>query len=50
MNKATTQLDANLHQYIYERVFLLKQEPDDQHWLPEYPSSVRVLVESIPRE
>jgi hypothetical protein len=49
VNRCTTSLDPNLAAYINERVFLIKERPGDDHWLRDYPSHVRLLVESAER-
>ena len=46
VNECSTGLDPNLQAYIDERVFLVKQAPDDDHWLPDYPPRVRLLIQS----
>ena len=41
-----TTADANLHQYLEENVFIVKEEPSNDHWLSlsELPQSVRVII------
>jgi len=36
--------DANLYQFLEENVFIVKEEPGDDHWLSELPESVQVLI------
>lgn len=45
VNRATTGLDDNLLAYIEERVFLVKDRHGADHWLRDYPASVRLLVD-----
>lgn len=45
VNRATTDLDANVSRYINDRVFLVKDRPATDHWLADYPTYVRLMVE-----
>jgi hypothetical protein len=36
--------DANLYQFLDENVFVVKEEPGEDHWLSELPESVQVLI------
>jgi len=36
--------DANLFQFLDENVFIVREEPGDDHWLSELPESVEVLI------
>lgn len=42
---ASTSDDANLRRYLNQNVFWVKEAPDDDHWLPELPASVRAVLE-----
>ncbi len=37
--------DANMYQFFDQNVFLVKEEPGDDHWLTKLPDSVQVLIE-----
>ncbi len=41
---ASTADNQNLRQYLRENVFLVKQEPDDEHHQPELPDTIRILL------
>ena len=43
---ATTEDDSNLRQHLSERVYLVKSKPGNDHWLPELPTDVSVLISS----
>jgi hypothetical protein len=43
---ASTQDDPNLRQYLSERVYLVKQNPGTDHWLPVLPDDVSILISS----
>jgi hypothetical protein len=42
---ASTSLDANLERFMEDNVFLVKEEKEDDHWLPSLPSSVIAVIE-----
>jgi hypothetical protein len=44
VKKASTQDDPNLRQYLSERVYLVKKDPGPDHWLPELPTDVNVII------
>jgi hypothetical protein len=48
-NIASTYVDENLLAYIDERVFLVKEPRGDDHWLPDYPTQVILMVEASRR-
>jgi hypothetical protein len=37
--------DANLYKFLGEKVFIVKEEPGDDHWLSKLPESVKVLID-----
>ena len=37
--------DTNLYQFLDQKVFLVKEEPGDDHWLSKLPESVQVLID-----
>jgi len=37
--------DTNMYQFFNQNVFLVKEEPGDDHWLAKLPDSVQVLIE-----
>ena len=37
--------NANMYQFLDQNVFLVKEEPGDDHWLPKLPDSVEVLID-----
>ena len=37
--------DAKMYQFFDQNVFLVKEEPGDDHWLDKLPDSVQVLIE-----
>ena len=45
VNRASTSYDANLVQYLHETVFWVKEQPGDDHWLTDLPSSVVAVVQ-----
>ena len=47
VNRASTSYDDNLVRYLGENVFWVKEEPGDDHWLPELPTSVLAVVEIL---
>jgi hypothetical protein len=47
VSEASTQLNDNLKRYVSENVFLVKQQPGPDHWLPGLPDTVRVLIEKL---
>ena len=42
---ASTSDDPNLRRYLNQNVFWVKEEPGEDHWLPELPASVRPVLE-----
>jgi hypothetical protein len=48
-NQASTNVDPNLYAYGDERVFLFKDSPRADHWLPDYPAEVLLLIEKSKR-
>jgi len=48
-NQASTNVDPNLLTYVGERVFLVKEPRGDDHWLPDYPLEVLLLIEESKR-
>lgn len=42
----STTFNENLKQYLAENVFIVKQDPGDDHWLPELPASVHTVFRS----
>ena len=36
--------DANMYKFLDENVFLVKEEPGDDHWTAKLPDSVQVLI------
>lgn len=45
VNRASTSYDANLVRYLHETVFWVKEQPGDDHWLGDLPSSVVAVVQ-----
>ena len=43
---ASTSNDANLREYLSQNVFIVKKEPDADHWLSRLPAEVSVVVAS----
>ena len=43
---ASTDDNENMRSYLDETVFLVKQEPGPEHWLPELPATVKVILRS----
>ena len=41
---ASTSVNSNLMNHLRDNVFWVKEEPGDDHWLPEVPSSVLAVV------
>lgn len=37
--------DANLYKFLGEKVFIVKEEPGEDHWLSKLPESVQVLID-----
>jgi len=44
-NACGTCADANLHQFLGENDFLVKEDPGDDHWLTKLPESVQVRID-----
>ena len=40
---ASTEDNENMRSYLSETVFLVKQKPGPEHWLPELPGTVKVI-------
>jgi hypothetical protein len=43
---ASTELNSNFRQFATETVFLVKQDPGPDHWLPSLPGSATTIVRS----
>jgi hypothetical protein len=44
INGASTQYNQNMRDYLRGNVFIIKQDPGPDHWLPEPPSPVLAIV------
>src|SRR5438876_5790206 len=43
---ASTELNENFRRFAGETVFLIKQDPGPDHWLPRFPGSATAVVRS----
>lgn len=41
---ASTSLDSDLRRFVDENVFLILEEPGEEHWLPDLPDSVKAVI------
>jgi len=44
VNAASTSDNANLRGFLADHVFLVKEVPGDDHWLPEVPIEIRAVI------
>jgi len=45
VRSASTSLDSNLHRFSDENVFLVLEEPGEDHWLRDLPDHVKAVIE-----
>lgn len=48
VNSATTTVNENMEQFLDDNVFLAKQEPGDDHHLPDLPTEIRSMLSKEP--
>lgn len=44
MNTASTSDNANMRGFLAEHVFLVKEKPGPDHWLPDLPVEIVTVV------
>lgn len=44
---ASTSHNENMQNYLHQHVHLVKEDRGADHWLPELPSSVRIVLERL---
>ena len=44
VNAASTSDNANLRGFLADYVFLVKEGPGSDHWLPEVPIEIRAVI------
>ncbi len=47
ISRASTELNENFQQFAAENVFIVKQDPGPDHWLPTLPGSATTIISRI---